>query len=584
MRVSRETGETGASRWPLSGRGSGYVLGLGLLLLWGMFWRTAEIASRGLEYDEIWTLQHYALAEHAEMIFTDLATPNNHPLHSWLVRSAIQVCGISFFSVRLPSWLAGIAVLLVMIWASRRLFRDRLTTFTALAFTACSGLLVHYAETARGYSLQGVLILAFLGAIARRDFFRVQPLQRSLIFIVLIPFAAILTLPTSLVLLCPVCAAEVWRLGRKWASERRRHGHQVPVDIPLQLAAYGVLLALALLWLWHGWSQFQIGKANFGTPIRSVAAWCHFVGTTLPELAGWPVLALAAIGLLVCPSRRLKVLLTGFVAFPLLMAPLTGAGPARTYLPLLLVLIPAAAWGWRWLWGRTPVAFRLWAAVGLTAMLVCLTPRARLAWTPSDWLYLYPAVEKAAAGDAWVCYPATAGYIIRFHFPGEAVVNNVRRIPRTPGRFIQVGRSAAVSGIDPLTGGDKSVPLPPGGREDSAQVQGMELTVFQLLPLEADTVSAAAPSAVILAAIPPEPLATVAKWQRALIAADGSAEWILLNPFFRGQVTRPGDDTPREGQVLISAAVGLNLAKLRDLETHAAGQIRFFRIAGAVTP
>ncbi|MBI1870044.1 MAG: hypothetical protein HYS07_02490 [Chlamydiae bacterium] len=57
-----------------------------LILAYGILLRYFSMTSRGLEYDEIWTLRHYALADHVTAIFNELSIPNNHVLHSLLVR------------------------------------------------------------------------------------------------------------------------------------------------------------------------------------------------------------------------------------------------------------------------------------------------------------------------------------------------------------------------------------------------------------------------------------------------------------------------------------------------------------------
>ena len=43
------------------------------------------LITRDLEYDEIWSLEHYSGLTAAE-IFSDLATPNNHPINSLLIQ------------------------------------------------------------------------------------------------------------------------------------------------------------------------------------------------------------------------------------------------------------------------------------------------------------------------------------------------------------------------------------------------------------------------------------------------------------------------------------------------------------------
>ena len=51
-----------------------------IILFLGIFFRLQGIISRSLEYDEIWTLLHYS-NKSLYVIFTKLATPNNHPIN-----------------------------------------------------------------------------------------------------------------------------------------------------------------------------------------------------------------------------------------------------------------------------------------------------------------------------------------------------------------------------------------------------------------------------------------------------------------------------------------------------------------------
>ena len=71
-------------------------------------WCGARVTQRGFEYDELWTLEHYARAESVSVIFEDLTVPNNHPLHSLLVRWSVNLFGGSEWATRLPALLAEI--------------------------------------------------------------------------------------------------------------------------------------------------------------------------------------------------------------------------------------------------------------------------------------------------------------------------------------------------------------------------------------------------------------------------------------------------------------------------------------------
>ena len=56
-----------------------------LLLAYSFFLRLYPLNIRTLEYDEIYTVSNFAPLSF-RMIFTDVATPNNHMLHTLLIK------------------------------------------------------------------------------------------------------------------------------------------------------------------------------------------------------------------------------------------------------------------------------------------------------------------------------------------------------------------------------------------------------------------------------------------------------------------------------------------------------------------
>ena len=64
----------------------------------GCLFRVLEFDTRSLEYDEIWTMTHYFKCSFSE-IFTELETPNNHPLHTFIAQkiTSAHTKDINFF-------------------------------------------------------------------------------------------------------------------------------------------------------------------------------------------------------------------------------------------------------------------------------------------------------------------------------------------------------------------------------------------------------------------------------------------------------------------------------------------------------
>jgi hypothetical protein len=61
-----------------------------IILILATLIRWDNLFTRGLEYDEIWTITHYVNRSISE-IFSNLKTPNNHPLYSLLVKYTLAV-------------------------------------------------------------------------------------------------------------------------------------------------------------------------------------------------------------------------------------------------------------------------------------------------------------------------------------------------------------------------------------------------------------------------------------------------------------------------------------------------------------
>ena len=90
-------------------RNSRFYFAAGFVILIGLLLRCAGF-SAGLEYDEIWTFQHYSSGS-LHKIFTDLATPNNHPLNSLLIKWSACFFSSPAVVLRLSAFLAGIATI-----------------------------------------------------------------------------------------------------------------------------------------------------------------------------------------------------------------------------------------------------------------------------------------------------------------------------------------------------------------------------------------------------------------------------------------------------------------------------------------
>ncbi len=105
----------------------------------------------GVIYDEAFTYTNYA-SQPFHFLLSNYTYPNNHILHTLLVKCSTAVFGVHLWSLRLPALLAGIAVMPLFYVIVRQMF-NRYIGLIALSFVASSGALIEYSTVARGYSL-----------------------------------------------------------------------------------------------------------------------------------------------------------------------------------------------------------------------------------------------------------------------------------------------------------------------------------------------------------------------------------------------------------------------------------------------
>jgi uncharacterized membrane protein len=120
--------------------------------------------TRGLSLDEIVTLDR--AQRPLGQLITRLAHGGVHPpLHPVLEWSMLRLFGDGDFAARLPSLIAGVALVPAVAWLAVELF-DRRTAVVAGLFASVSPLLVFYSQEASGYALVALFgTLAVIGAV-----------------------------------------------------------------------------------------------------------------------------------------------------------------------------------------------------------------------------------------------------------------------------------------------------------------------------------------------------------------------------------------------------------------------------------
>ncbi|MBV8220734.1 MAG: glycosyltransferase family 39 protein [Solirubrobacterales bacterium] len=120
--------------------------------------------NRDLSLDEVRTadLAHLSFGALITKLAHAGVQPPLHPLLEWLV---VRVLGGGEFALRLPSLVAGVALIPVVSWLAIELF-DRRTAIAAALFAAVAPALVWYSQEASGYALVALFAtLAVAGAV-----------------------------------------------------------------------------------------------------------------------------------------------------------------------------------------------------------------------------------------------------------------------------------------------------------------------------------------------------------------------------------------------------------------------------------
>ncbi|MGC9455304.1 MAG: hypothetical protein ACP5HU_10635 [Phycisphaerae bacterium] len=161
------TARPGSDRWA-------WIAAVALLTMAGALLRTPHL-DHPMRYDESFTVLRYAF-QPAPSDWLDYSTPNNHVLHTLMVRGVVEFGGVTPPAVRIPAFLAGVALIPAAAWAAQRLSGKPPTAVAAAALVGASSLLVEYSANARGYSLvcllTVLLIPAAVGALRRPERYR----------------------------------------------------------------------------------------------------------------------------------------------------------------------------------------------------------------------------------------------------------------------------------------------------------------------------------------------------------------------------------------------------------------------------
>jgi hypothetical protein len=139
-----------------------YLLGLAVTIGVAVVVRIAFL-DIPLKYDEATTYNNFV----TKPLYVALAhypLPNNHLLHTFLAKVSVTAFGGDAWAIRLPAFLAGVA-LVPATFALARILYGRAAALLAAALVASSSTLVEYSTNARGYTLVALFtVVAFIAA------------------------------------------------------------------------------------------------------------------------------------------------------------------------------------------------------------------------------------------------------------------------------------------------------------------------------------------------------------------------------------------------------------------------------------
>ncbi len=301
-----------------------------------------------MRYDESVTYLTYASQGWAQAV-SGYATPNNHVFHTLLVALVTDWWGNAPYIIRLPSFLAGCALIPASAWVATKLFDRKVGTVTA-ALIATSPILIEYSTNARGHGLVVLLAIAAVG-VARSLLDR--PTLTGWLLLELLGVAGIFTVP---IMVLPWLGVSLWLATTRLRSAtglRERCRSLVPLMlVNLLLVAHLAALYGAVAWV-NGWEALLnnrfVQAQDWPVFLASIPSALAAVGEHWTRGIPLPLILVAVAGLVAVtvrppPGDRAPLIYSLVTASVLVMLLRRNLGEARVWLWVLpLVLMHTSA-------------------------------------------------------------------------------------------------------------------------------------------------------------------------------------------------------------------------------------------------
>ena len=402
--------------------------GLALCLILQLACSAGNILFRGPEYDELWTLEHYVhLPVHR--IVTDVATPNNHVWNSLGIKLVHALIGFSLPAARIPA-LLGFCALAAFVWRlAFRMIRFPAVRGLFLTMVFFNGALLHYAETARGYSWQCAAVAGMVLALTAYENAPENSRARNRSALLWLICAVIASLAVSSGVLYSACLTLTWGLFQKPFSG---HGTMFFRRFrPLILAGLGYTFFAAL---WYGtlFREFVKGQEAFGDVVTTADGLRLFVRNALGSTRLGLLLAAALAGALVFRNTRggrTAFWLASALLLMLFSALATKGGPSRVYLAWIAPLAFACGTVLDEAWERCARLRRWELPIVLTAVTFAALffHRAKESFSEPDFVRIYPVLTQMP-DSTLIAWRPTDAYVIRHIFQDDALRDHRKRM------------------------------------------------------------------------------------------------------------------------------------------------------------
>lgn len=226
----------------------------------------AALLREAVIYDEAFTCTYYAVRPWYIAI-SDYSYPNNHILHTLLVKASMALFGWGEVQARMPAFAAGLLAMIAC-WAWVRTAHGAGAALWSLVFVAFSGPLVEYSALARGYSLTWLILLA--GLPIARHFIRTGN-RFSGVLLALINALGMWAVPT---MLYGTLTLYLFTFHGIW----KRGGEEGPAHLRRCIASGLTFVAITLVLYLPVLVVYGPGQL-FYDDTMGPRSWAHFIGS-----------------------------------------------------------------------------------------------------------------------------------------------------------------------------------------------------------------------------------------------------------------------------------------------------------------